>query len=385
MKKIWRALGAAMVLALVFLTACNESAVVSSAGSSTGGKATPVLPNGQYTNEDGLLELPGMAGTVEGDGNIPALLSRKEYEELCNTNGLGLPNEAFADNGEYEVTVWPSEATGVAAPRGILVRENDLLVADGQSGRIAVLDKEGNLIKTVGEIGNGEKEFLRPSAILNFEGNIHVLDGGNDRIQVLNERLEFQQSFQLIRPSEYGDFYNFAYDQAGDLYLSRMEVNSQRLYCYPRGQKGEPTPIGENCCAALAEKEGKVYALNFGTSYTEGPVPEDPHIFVEGGMGSGNNYLFSAQPTQMTKIAELPFGVSGSSLLAAQDGFLVFSESVGRLLQFDAEGIFEKTIAEIPLQSHLSSYLAQGEDGTVYVTGEGNSNIYVISRRQDQG
>lgn len=377
MKRTWRALGASTGLLLLLLTACNQPV-----SGSEGGGATQILPNGQYTNEDGLLELPGMEGTVTGDGNIPALLSAKEYEEFCNTNELGLPSEAFVDNKEYEVTIWPSETTGIADPLGILARETDLLVVDGKNGCIVVLDKGGNPIKTVGKIGNGKEEFLRPTAILAFQGNIHVLDGGNDRIQILTEQLEFQESFQLIRPSEYGDFYNFEYDGTGNLYLSRMDVKAQRLYCYPVGEKAVPTPIGENCCAALTEKEGQVYALNYGTSYTEGPVPKDRHTYVGGGMGSGKNYLFSAQPAQMTKIAELPFGISGSSLLAAQDGFLVFSASVGRLLQFDAAGVFEKTIAEVPLQNMFSSYLAQGEDGTIYITEEGDSNIYVISRRQ---
>lgn len=378
MKKTWRnVLGAAMGVAAVLLTACSQAA-----GSATSSRATPVLPNGQYTNEDGLLELPGIDGTVEGEGNIPALLSLKEYQELCDTYGLGLPDEAFLNNEEYEVAVWTSETTGVADPRGVLVRENDILVVDGKSGCIAVLDKDGNPMKTVGEIGNGKEEFLRPSAILSFQGKIHVLDGGNDRIQILNEDLEFEGTFQLIRPSVDKDFYDFAYDQAGNLYLSRMDVKSRRLYCYPAGEQAGPTPIGENCCAALAEKGGQVYALNYGSSYTEGPPPEDHHIYVEQGMGSGKNYLFSAQPTQMTKIAELPFSVSGSSLLATEEGFLVFSESVKRLLQFDAAGTFEKTIAEVPLQSSFSSYLAQGEDGTIYVTGEGNSDIYVILQTQ---
>lgn len=386
MKKRVFAIGLIFLSGLMLFTSCGASAshsVSTSLLSQAENKKPPtdVRPNGQYINEDGFLEVPGQDGAVAGDGNLSSFLSVAEYDKFCQETNITLPEQAFDTIDQTMVEVWTIEQTGLKSPKDILVRENDILVVDKDGNCIVVLDKSGRKIKTIGKPGNGTDEFLHPSGITIFNETICVLDGGNDRIQILDEQLNFQNQFQLIRPSEKEDFYNLAYDKDGNLYLSRMDAQSQRMYCYPAGQKGEPIPVAENACGTLAEKDGQVYAINYGSAYAADSPPEDKHTFVQRGFGTGKSYLFSAASNQLTQLSELPTKMGVSAFIANEDGFLLYSDSTARLLQFSADGIFQKAIAEIPLKSPFGHYLAQAEDGTIYMTGAQDSNIYVISQK----
>lgn len=371
-----------LLLALSLFAACGQAGTAGSAGPQHAlSPNTDVRPNGQYMNEDNLLELPGLEGEVVGDGNIPAFLSSKEMQAFLDSTDIGFPDEAFHESGEYAVAVWPAEQTGLKQPGGVLARENDLIVADSAAGCLVVLSKEGVPIKTVGRLGNGEGEFFHPSAILSFNESVCVLDGGNDRIERFSEELEYEGYVQLIRPSSRYDFYDFAYDVEGNLYLSRFDGDNQRIYCYEAGKSGEPTPIGENACGVLTEKGGQVYAVNYGASYSEGPLSKNHHIFVDRGFSAGNCYLFSATQTQLTKVSELPTMMSGTSVCPYENGFLIYSESIDSVVQFSGEGEFEKTIVKLPMGTSSNSRLEAAADGTIYVTGNEDTNIYVITRK----
>ena len=145
-------------------------------------------PNGQYYDSDGILVVPGLDGEVTGDGTLPVLSTPTEMEEL-NKLDIGLPEEAFTVCGEYTLAVWEPSLTGLQQPSGITVFEDKVLVADTDSHCLVVFDMSGNRLQSIGGPGNGDNEFLRPTAIRKAGNEFYILDAGNDRIVHYNNSL----------------------------------------------------------------------------------------------------------------------------------------------------------------------------------------------------
>ena len=57
-------------------------------------------------------------------------------------------------------------------------------MADFYNHRVQKFSPEGDFLVTIGEPGNGPGQFDRPTdAVVDREGNLYVVDFGNDRIQ----------------------------------------------------------------------------------------------------------------------------------------------------------------------------------------------------------
>lgn len=359
-------------LCLFLMSACvpNEETAAS--------QNTPVRPNGQYFNSDGILVVPGLDGEVIGDGSLPSLSTPAEMEEL-NKLDIGLPEEAFTACGEYALAVWEPSLTGLQQPSGIIAFEEKVLVVDSDSHCLIVLDMNGNRLQSIGAPGNGDNEFLRPSAIRKTNNGFCILDAGNDRIVNYSDSLEYQGYQQLIRPSTTFDFYDFAYDEQGALYLSRMDPKVQRAYCYASPDCSDPTPIAENCCASLAVKDGDVYVINYGTSFIESNPEYPQDSAATTGFASGRSFLFSADVSALHKEYDLPAKLSATSFCFTDNALYVYSASINSVLQFDLDGNFIKTIMQLPTKTSLGSRLEVDSNGHIYVSVLDDPNLYVIS------
>lgn len=86
--------------------------------------------------------------------------------------------------------IWP---TSVTVTQSIMddassVSDNPLIyVTDSRNDRIMVYNLDGELQRSWGSYGSGERQFKTPLSIdMDFEGNIFVVDSGNNRIQVFD-------------------------------------------------------------------------------------------------------------------------------------------------------------------------------------------------------
>ncbi|MGD9897705.1 MAG: 6-bladed beta-propeller [Calditrichaceae bacterium] len=73
---------------------------------------------------------------------------------------------------------------------------NEIWVAETGKHRIQVLDKEGNLLRTIGHRGTGAGEFNFPTFLtIDDIGNVYIVDSMNFRIQVFNKTGELVNIF----------------------------------------------------------------------------------------------------------------------------------------------------------------------------------------------
>jgi DNA-binding beta-propeller fold protein YncE len=133
------------------------------------------------------------------------------------------------------------------APRGIAVdpvREH-IYVCDTPRHMIIILDKKGHVVATLGKRGGGTApgEFNNPTQVVSRAGEIVVLDAGNSRVQILDQRGHFQREIPL---AYVGYRTGLAVDGEVNIYvnpeLDRLQVfdgNGQLLYSF--GEHGTGT------------------------------------------------------------------------------------------------------------------------------------------------
>ncbi|RXJ01680.1 6-bladed beta-propeller [Anaerobacillus alkaliphilus] len=84
----------------------------------------------------------------------------------------------------------------ISSPAGLRIIKDLVYVTDIQTSRVFVLDLEGNLLLTIGEQGEDFGQFIAPNAVTaDAEGNIYVVDTGNQRVQVFDAAGNFISTF----------------------------------------------------------------------------------------------------------------------------------------------------------------------------------------------
>jgi hypothetical protein len=79
-------------------------------------------------------------------------------------------------------------------------QQGNIFVSDGYSdARVVKYDKNGRFIKAVGTRGNGNLQFNTPHSIAtDFQGNVYVGDRGNQRVQVLDNDLNWKANYPNV-------------------------------------------------------------------------------------------------------------------------------------------------------------------------------------------
>ncbi len=68
-----------------------------------------------------------------------------------------------------------------------LDHEGKLYVVDSMNFRVQILDPEGKVIKTFGNVGDGLGQFARPKGIaVDSDGNIYVIDAAFNNFQIFD-------------------------------------------------------------------------------------------------------------------------------------------------------------------------------------------------------
>jgi sugar lactone lactonase YvrE len=93
------------------------------------------------------------------------------------------------------------------APNAIILSpKGDIFISEGHgagNNRLYKFDKDGKLIKVIGKLGTGPLEFDQPHSLaFDSKGRLFVADRGNNRIQILDQDLNFiSEMKQFSRPS----------------------------------------------------------------------------------------------------------------------------------------------------------------------------------------
>jgi hypothetical protein len=131
------------------------------------------------------------------------------------------------------------------APRGIAIDQvtEHIYVCDTPRHMLIILDKKGHVISTLGKRGGGSApaEFKYPTQVVARAGEIFVLDVGNSRVQILDQRGQFRREIRLANIDSRA---GLAVDGEGKIYVTDPEIEHLQVFdhdghfLYSFGQPG---------------------------------------------------------------------------------------------------------------------------------------------------
>lgn len=237
----------------------------------------------------------------------------------------------------------------IKKPSGIVVTDNNILIADAEKHCIHVLDLDGNYVSSIGSIGMENGSFFRPGGLAWQNNKLYVVDSKNCRIQVFDETLSFIKSYSLTKiDSDYP--YNYiAVTSEGDIYVTSTSALSQYAHIYHiHAKDGRQSLIGNNILGTVSCADNDIL---FADSY---------EIFNNGGLYSttGHNSLYSIDDEEMNLIAELPYKYSPIFLLYKDASIYAFSFRGSTLDKLDMQGNYIETLVQIPVENQTYSFYA---------------------------
>jgi DNA-binding beta-propeller fold protein YncE len=90
----------------------------------------------------------------------------------------------------------------IKAPGGLRIIDEKLYVTDIEKSQVFIFSMDGKLLLTIGKPGEAEGEFRAPNSVTaDEEGNIYVVDTGNQRVQIFDKTGKFKK---MLNGSEDG-------------------------------------------------------------------------------------------------------------------------------------------------------------------------------------
>ncbi|WP_404329909.1 6-bladed beta-propeller [Mesobacillus maritimus] len=156
---------------------------------------------------------------------------------------------------EYFAHEYSKDKT-ISSPGGLRIVDEKVYVTDIQQNKVFVFNMEGELLLEIGQPGKDDGEFIAPNAITaDEEGNIYVVDTGNQRVQIFDKEGNFQR---IINGSKDG--------------------KGESVFVNPRG-------IG-------IDSRGFVYVVSNLTHMVYGFTKEGEQKFTFGSMGESNGQFY---------------------------------------------------------------------------------------------
>ncbi len=273
----------------------------------------------------------------------------------------------------YKKNTWNFEKNELNSSAGILARDNDLILLDGNDDKILLLDYDGNIIKTVGTTGSGPLEFSNPTAITTHDNKIYIVDGKNDRVQILDESLNYIKEIKLERKENSPEFsfQDIAVDKNGTIYVTGNLIDNPGILYYKENDaKGHW--INEYFNGYLAEDNGEVYAINSGMFY----APEKNEF----GCITGENFLLKVTEEGLKKIEELPFGINTYDFVFDNKEITSVSACFYQLLRMNNKGEYIDSVGNINLDRTSYGHITKDKSGNYYATDSVHNNIHVFKK-----
>ncbi|MHB1126259.1 MAG: 6-bladed beta-propeller [Bacillota bacterium] len=142
---------------------------------------TPLYKFGKEGDGKGEFRFPyGIAGDSQGNVYVADLY----LGSISVFDAKGKFIKYFAEKNPNEKTI--------ISPGGIRIFNDKVYVTEIQMSKVLVFDKEGKKLLEIGEPGMKNGQLRAPNAVtVDREGNVYVVDTGNQRIQVFDQKGKF--------------------------------------------------------------------------------------------------------------------------------------------------------------------------------------------------
>lgn len=238
----------------------------------------------------------------------------------------------------YETEEW--KVAGVAEPAGILCRQEDILIVDRASHSVTAADGSGKVLQKIGREGSGAGEFRNPTAISEYGGNVYVLDGGNQRVQIFDENMDYVDEVGLrdVKLSDPNYVPGMLAVNASGVYVAGL--SSERFVADRYGQDGREE-IGNNFLGTICSYQEQIYLINsLVRTY-------DKKSDSFGAVSSGPEWLFTAEGPELVEQCSLPQGLFITDFVAEDGGITCISSSGYSVFRIGWNGEYQETVARI--------------------------------------
>ncbi|MCB0218512.1 MAG: tetratricopeptide repeat protein [Chrysiogenetes bacterium] len=187
----------------------------------------------------------------------------------------------------------------------------------------------------VGTEGKSQLQFDEPTGVaIDSEGNIHVTDSGNARVQVLSSKGAFVRFYGNTVAPKLKEPYGIAIDRADQVYVTDTSLG--RVFVYKKdgsfvrafgGSGSKPGQLSDPKGIAV-DSQGQVYVADYGNDRVS--------VFTSEGL-----FLYNIDSTWSTKTRiEKPVGVA----VDPADDVYIIDKGRGVLVQLDRRGDYKRAV-----------------------------------------
>lgn len=261
-------------------------------------------------------------------------------------------------------------------PFGVAALENSVILCDMGDNCLREFDFQGNEIKKVGQLGNGNGEFIRPSGLTYCNERFYVVDSGNSRIQILDVNLVYQSEYALDKLDERAEGFSYMDIAVCENGVSAILTNSvleqnARVYLSDSNCSVQKTPIILNGYANC-EKD-RMYFTNTFELFKNGPSYSG--IIQESG-------LYEFVNDELRDVFKFPYKYGPTDFIINGDDVYVLSCVWARLDHFKTDGSYIETIWKFDSLSPESCLACTPQEGFI-VTDRMNNVAYFLNHDCD--
>ncbi|GIP16426.1 hypothetical protein J40TS1_20680 [Paenibacillus montaniterrae] len=278
---------------------------------------------------------------------------------------------------EFTITGKFQEELALNNPTSMIWVNESLYITDTGNDRIVVIDREGNLIRSIGEAGNGLLQFIKPTGITADEdSNIYVVDSGNNRVQVINKDDQYVKQYRVDQ-FPYSPKSSVLHDIVylnNTVYVSTQTMDQSWATIIAISEDESVQTIGESISGHVVSVDDYLYF-----------VSEGEYKKVEEGLSfeSGRNYLLRIlQNNEIGDVYELPYKYTAGGIESHEGHLYMFSKRYFSIDRYDLEGNYITTVyrfeGELDELMGLETLTFAGDD--IFVLNSMTNTIYYLKK-----
>lgn len=277
----------------------------------------------------------------------------------------------YIEGGKYKETL------GLNSPSAMQWVNESLYITDTGNDRIVVIDREGNVIRTFGEPGNGPLQFIKPTGITaDADHNIYIVDSGNNRIQVIDQKDQLIKQYQISEfpySPKSSEIKDVAYLNQ-TLYATTRTMEQSWATVIAISNDESIQTIGESLIGHVAAIGNTLYFVSEG----EFIKTKDARSFE-----SGRNYLLTISPNdEITDIHEIPYKYTAGGIEGHEQHLYMFSKSYFSVDRYDLNGNYVNTVyrfrGELDELMGLTTLTFAGND--IFVLNSMTNTVYYLQK-----
>lgn len=284
-----------------------------------------------------------------------------------------LPVEPFEINEEIclEKSIFNIENESISQPEKIASDGESLFICDSGNDRILICDLNGKNARSIGSLGSGHCEFVKPQIVSVNSDKLCVYDSGNKRIQLLTKEGEYLSEYSLDDLGALSNLVDMKIDSNDNIYFSVIAYNDSLdrsgIYTIQNDDFTHIKPYAvsnmcfdnENKCLYYISK----YELETKLSWTTG--------YCEFGKISNNVLEFQKG------ISDL---YSSLDMFYYDNSIYVYNYTLQNIDKFDTSGNYQATIFSESAKNEFGySGFCSDNKGNFYLSDKKNNTIFKLS------